>query len=168
MYDAVSAVNAGLKRGVRRRVREVRNGFRGQNLLAWGFEGFVRLARTAWLLLENALATFFTKNGNSLLSLNGYFLGQTPVSHYDLTRGLPERPSGPRSSDGPSKAPCQQVWAAEPVSHFAYAPSNAPRSGRRSQSRPHRTTNPSHSGVRRLWSNVISKNCQATKPCGGA
>ena len=75
MYDAVSAVNAGLKRGVRRRVREVRNGLRGQNLLAWGFEGFVRLARTAWLLLENALATFFTKNGNSLLLLNGYFLG---------------------------------------------------------------------------------------------
>ena len=168
MYDAVSAVNAGLKRGVRRRVREVRNGFRVQNLLAWGFEGFVRLARTACLLLENALATFFTKNGNSLLLLNGYFWGQTPASHYDLIRGLPGRPSGPRSSHDPSEGPCQQVLAAEPVSHFAYAPSNAARSGPRSQSRPHRTTNPSQSCVRRLWANVISKNCQATKPCGGA
>ena len=146
----------------------MRNGLHGQNLLAWGIEGFVGLARTHWLLLETALPTYFTKNGNSLLLLNGYFWGQTPASHYDLIRGLPGRPSGPRSSHDPSEGPCQQVLAAEPVSHFAYAPSNAPRSGPRSQSRPHLRTNPSQSGVRRLWSNDISKNHQATKPCGGA
>ena len=47
---------------------------------------------------------------------------------------------GPRQSHEPFHAPRQQVLAVEPVSHFAYAPSNAPRSGPRSQSRPHRTT----------------------------
>ena len=66
------------------------------------------------------------------------------------------------------RSPVSTGLAAEPVSHFAYAPSNAPRSGPRSQSRPHRTTNSSQSCVRRLWANVISKNRQATKPCGGA
>ena len=168
MYDAVLTVNAGPYEGrSTARMRSAKRAPRPKPV-GVGHRRVRGMARTAWLLLENALATFFTKNGNSLLLLNGYSLGQTPVSHYDLTRGLPERPSGPRSSDGPSKAPCQQVWAAEPVSHFAYAPSNAPRSGPRSQSRPHRTTNPSQSGVRRLWANVISKNCQATKPCGGA
>ena len=126
MYDAVLTVNAGLNEGRSTALREVRNELRSQNLLAWGFEGFVRLARTAWLLLENALATFFTKNGNSLLLLNGYSLGQTPASYYDLTRGLPGRPSGPCSSHVPYEAPCQQVLAAEPVSHLAYAPPNAP------------------------------------------
>ena len=75
---------------------------------------------------------------------------------------------GPRQSHEPFDAPRQQVLAAVPVSHFAYAPSNAPRSGPRSQSRPHRTTNPSQSDVRRLWVNVISKNRQATMPCGAA
>ena len=75
---------------------------------------------------------------------------------------------GPRQSHEPFDAPRQQVLAVEPVSHFAYAPSNAPRTGPRSQSRPHRTTNPSQSGVRRLWANVISKNRQATMPCGAA
>ena len=104
----------------------MRNGLRGPNLLAWGIEGFVGLARTHWLLLETALPTYFTKNGNSLLLLNGYSLGQTPASYYDLTRGLPGRPSGPCSSHVPYEAPCQQVLAAEPVSHLAYAPPNAP------------------------------------------
>ena len=104
----------------------MRNGLHGQNLLTRSSAGFVGTARTAWLLLENALATFFTKNGNSLLLLNGYSLGQTPASYYDLTRGLPGRPSGPCSSHVPYEAPCQQVLAAEPVSHLAYAPPNAP------------------------------------------
>ena len=61
MYDAVLTVNAGLNEGRSTALREVRNELRSQNLLAWGFEGFVGLARTAWLLLEPLYPPFLLK-----------------------------------------------------------------------------------------------------------
>ena len=56
MHDAVLTVNAGLNEGRSTALREVRNELRSQNLLAWGFEGFVGTARTAWLLAKTLYA----------------------------------------------------------------------------------------------------------------
>lgn len=53
----------------------MRNGLHGQNLLAWGFEGFVGTARTAWLLGKTLYLSLFPLKMLILIITKRVFFG---------------------------------------------------------------------------------------------